>query len=685
MVRRFLLFFSILALFSFRQIAFAQTPESPLTLVTLAPLERTTPVELTALTVDAEVSEANGHTLVSGSSAWKIHNTDPLNQVTIVVGFPEWASRTGLFDPAKFNSFVVTLDNQRVDFTPATAEVRYDDVARAVPWYTFELELAPDEKKTITLDFVQDLGDNALPRFEYGMLPGNRWKNALGSARISVSFPQVTTGDQFVTLDPILPEFDGKRLTWLWTNLNPESDPAVTFIRPALWNLLVDRRAIAARAPDDVNAHLELGQIYQQLASVESPRRDNFFAQAVAEFETAARLDANNVNAVQTLAELYEQRAGAPNGPRDANYVALAMEQWKKLVSTSADANARKQLAEDSFYLGLDGKAREQYERAFQFFDDARKFAPNGAGPLYTREHWQNEIKTTHIAAAHSAAQAGDIPAALAHTRAAFGDQFDLSPALAPPAFALHRAMTTTSLDKREVVLRLVPYPTLSDAARQQVMDVAAAMNQTGAGTAELDQDASAYLYKLSIPFHDDGDLRNRLDRIAGALPKRADWAVIGAVLDPTLIEWSARDENLTRVLHYREQVDLAGGQAAIQEMLNRLSQEIGTLSSATGDASEAQLKLTLLSHAQEWWHKSMSALVLSYALDAGSGVARDWSVSVGTTRTLEYDTETVRPEFLVIGGIAAGLVVVLGAAALFIIRIYPRARPRRSPLPNKN
>lgn len=657
----------LLAVVRFAPSTHAQTP-SPNILVTLAPLNRQTGVELSALTVDSTIYESEGHTFAGGTMTWKARNTDPANETTIVVGFPEMASASASFDPTRFTAFRVLVDNEAVVFSPAVADVIYGDAARDVNWYTFELTLGPDEKKTITAEFTQDLGTDLFPRFTYAMLVGNRWKNAVGSARVTVKLPAQTTGEQFIALDPVVPKFDGQNLTWLWENLNPEADPGVTLIRPSVWTNLVERRAAVLQNPDDANTHLAVGRVYQELASVESSRRDNFLAQAVAELETAARLAPDNVDAVKTLAQLYEQRAGSPNGPREVNYLALAMDQWQKLIGTAGDADARKQLGEDSFYLSLDAFSRGEFTRALKLLDDARNFAPDGAGPLYTGDRLANQIKLTHIGAARADIANGAISNALAHVHAAFGDEFQPATNMPADALALNHAHIKTTPNEREIVFNLVPYPAPSDAVQEAANRVVTAMNQTGAGTAVLVADASGYTVTLKIPYSNDNDLRTRLVRLAGAIPARSDWALARAALVPALLEYSTTDDTFARRVVYREQVDLGPGQEAMQSTLNEMSATLGQLSAASPDDQEAQLKIALVEHARQWWYKQLGALTLDYELDAGSGVTRQWTISLGTPRTLEYNTEVMRGEFYLIGGavgIGLLLVIVLGLALL--------------------
>jgi len=673
MSRRLLFGCLLIVLVALPGAAVAQVP-LPNILVTLAPLNRQTGVELSALTVDANIAERDGHTFAEGVAEWKVHNTDPLNETTIVVGFPEWASASASFDPTKFNAFRVLVDNEAVVLAPQTADVIYGDASKTINWYTFEITLAPDEKKNIVNEFSQDLGTDPFPRFTYGMLVGNRWKNAVGSARISVKLPEQTQGEQFVSLDPSVPDFDGETLTWLWTDLNPEADPGVTFIKPSQWQTLLARRAAVAKNPDDPAAHLELGRLYQQFAAVESARRPNFLAQAVAELETAARLAPDNADAVKTLAALYEQRAGAPTGPRETNYVSLAMAQWQKLFGTASDAEARKQLAEDSFYLALAATTSGDYARALKLLDDARTFSPEGAGPLYTPDRYQNQVKVTHLAAAQADISAGAVANAFAHLRTVYGDGFQPALNLPTEMLALNHARIQTGLNQRRIVLDLIPYPAPSEGVQNDVAQVVTALNATGAGTAELTPGAGGYTLTLTVPFTGDADLRNRLVKLGAVLPTRADWSLVRAALVPPQLELTTDDGVISHRVHYREQVDWGNGQQQIQATLNDMSARIGELSTASTDDPEAQVKLKLLTHAQQWWFQQLGALTTEYSLDAGDGAAQRWSISLGAPRTLEYDADAVRGIWY-----AVGIAVALGILLLAIVGFVTNRRRRHA------
>ncbi|MCI0475014.1 MAG: tetratricopeptide repeat protein, partial [Anaerolineales bacterium] len=302
----------LLGVVSFLSVAFylffspptrAQTPAPIIVPIALAPLQRDPPIELTALTLDADISEVQGRTIISGTATFKLHNTDRLNDLQVPVGFPAWAGDPYAFDPARLDPFIVFVDGVKVKtLNPARADLKIGSVTRATDWYTFTLTIAGDEKKTVRCDFQQDLGDGAMPRFTYGLLPALNWKGSIGSARLTLNFPGTTALEQIVAYDPPNPEFDGKALTWVFTTKQPSANPTLTFLRMSLWNDLLTKRRDAQQNPNNASARLALGNLFRQLAQMDSPRRDSFYGQAVAELEMAVRIDPNNRAARQALA-----------------------------------------------------------------------------------------------------------------------------------------------------------------------------------------------------------------------------------------------------------------------------------------------------------------------------------------------------------------------------------------------
>ena len=234
--------FSILLAVAIHSPAHAQTANTILVPIALAPLTRDTPIELTALTLDAEIREINGRTIITGNATFKLHNTDRINDLIVPVGFPTWAGDPYAFDPARLDAFVVSIDGRKVaTLNPAQAELRIGRETRAVNWYTFTLTIASDEKRTVRYDFQQDLGDSAMPRFTFGLVPATSWKGSVGSARVEVKFPETTTLEQIIAFDPPNPHLDGRSLKWSLTTNEPAANPTLMVIRQGLWR---DRKSV---------------------------------------------------------------------------------------------------------------------------------------------------------------------------------------------------------------------------------------------------------------------------------------------------------------------------------------------------------------------------------------------------------------------------------------------------------
>ena len=577
--------------------AHGQSPAPVIVPLALTPLQRDTPLELVALTVDADIAESEGHTIVAGNSTFKIHNTDRLNDLQVPVGFPSWAGDPYAFDPAQLISFTISVDGQKVrTLTPSRADLKIGGVVRTVDWYTFTLSIAGDEKKTVRFDFGQDLGNGALPRFAYGLVPAADWKGSIGSARITLQFPEMTTPDQIVSADPANPTFDGTNVTWLFLNHEPPINPSLTIVRPSLWDDLNGKRRAAQQNPGDANARAAVGGLLRQLALIDSPRRDNFYAQAVAELETAVRIDPNQRSSRQALASLYESRAGPAAGPRQPAYVLLAVAQWEPLAS--GDPNARKQLAEDYFYLGLDAQTRGAFADAAGYYDEAQSFAPGGAGPLFTSEHLAGQRRALNIAWARSFIDQHDAASARDKARAALGDKFMSS--LNPPLFYVSQAHVTMTSNSREMLFALTPLAASSAELQNTLSGAATALRAAGADIS-FDQTS----LNLTVQFADRAELIDKLAALSGAVPDRAEWALVRGILSPHDVAWEEADEVVTHVTSYHEEVDLSAACAAFAAESDTAAKNLLPLDSAAANDDEAQLKRALLKYAQEGWQSA--------------------------------------------------------------------------------
>ena len=640
----------------------AQTPTPILVPIALAPTQSNTPIELVALTLDAEISETGGRTIVSGNATFKLHNTDRLNDLQAAVGFPTWAGDPYTFDPARLGSFTVSIDGARVrTLTPARADLKIGTAIRSVDWYTFTLPLEGDEKKTVRYDFVQDLGDSMMPRFVFGMFPAINWKGAIGSARITLKFPNTTTLEQIIAYDPPNPEFDGQSLTWRFTTKEPPANPSLTFLRPSVWDDLNAKRRAAQQNPNDANARAALGNLLRQLAALDSPRRDNFAMQAIAELETAVRLDPNNRTARQALGAVYEMRAGPATGPRNIAYLQLAVAQWEAL---SNDANARKQLAEDYFYLGLDAQTRREFETASNYFDLALARAPNGAGPLFTLERMNTQRRALNVAWARALIERGEATAAIAKARAVVGDSFIAQ--FTPPSFYVTRAQVTTTPQMRSMVFTLAAYSSPDELLNTTSGIVAALRNSTDVDANLVAQGTNVSI-QINVPFENRGHLSAKLGALTQAMPNRAEWALMRAVLAPSQFEWTETDEWFTRSIRYSEYVDLSGTCNTFSTQLEGINQNIVPLANALPNDEEAQLKRALLQYAQRGWQNALSFAQVTFR--AGKEETR---VDACAAKTIAWSSSTWKIERVAI------LVLVIEVLGVGIL--VARWRARHSP-----
>lgn len=634
----------------------AQAP-SPIIPVTLAPVEADSPIELVALTYDADIREFNGHTILTGTVTFKLHNTERLIDLQTPIGFPSWAGDPYSFDPARLDVFLGNLDGKKVTLTPSRADLKLGNTLRNVDWYTFTLPIAGDEKRTVEFDFQQDLGESTTPRITFGLVPANNWKGNIGSARLSIKFPEQTTLEQIIAYDPPNPAFDGTSLTWLFQNYQAPAQPYVTIIKPSVWTDLLAKRRAARQNSNDANARAALGNLYRTLAQFDSPKSESFYTQAVAELETAIRLDANLKSARQSLAVLYEARAGPAAGPRKAAYVQLAVQNWETLAS--GDASARRQLAEDYFYLALDAQTRGAFASAQKYFDQAASLAPNGAGPLFTPDRANAQKRAMNLTWGQQSLDKGDYATAIDRAQAAFGDAFIKS--FRAPNFTVTHAQVTTASENRTMVFTLTPFSSTSEEVKETANGVVTAARALGAN-GSVASDNSNFILTVAVPYQNAAQLNSRLAALGKFLGSQTDWALVRAVMSPTELAWSENSQSIVGTTRYREGVDLAIACASFETQLQTISQVLAPLENAPPNDDEKQFKRGLLKSTQAAWQSAHAQGGVSYR--AGSD---EFTVEPCATRVIASSPFTIEPIGIALIGIS--VLVVIGLVLLLLSR----------------
>lgn len=634
----------------------AQSPAPTFIPVALAPLQRDSAIELVALTLDAQIKEINGHTIITATSTFKLHNTDRLTDTQVAMGFPTWAGDPFAFDPARLDAFAVTVDNKKITLQPTRADLKIGNTVRTVDWFTFTLPILGDEKRTVQMDFQQDLGDNAMPTIHYGLITANGWKNSVGSARLTVAFPEATTLEQITATDPPNPTFDGNAVTWLLQKNEALSNPYVTIIKPSVWNDLLVRRRAARQNPNDAATRTALGNLYLTLAQYDTPKSDSLSAQGIAELESAIRADPGFKSARQSLAALYETRAGPATGTRRAAYVQLAAQNWDVLAAS--DTNARKQLAEDYFYLGMDAQTRGAFADAQNYFDKAAATAPNGAGPLYTLERMNAQRRALNLAWIRNALDQNDTTLALARARTQFGDSFVKS--FRVPAFYATRAEITTNSNIRVINFSLVRFGVSTEEWQSTLNSVVASAKNLGIETRITDNNATL---SFAIPFEDATQVKTRQASLAKTLDA-PEWALARTVLSPKELVWTENKQLIVETMRYQENADFAGACASFNAQAQPIAQNLSALENLNDE--ESQVKRTLLQNAQRGW---MSAATLSRVVyHAG---AEEFPVEPCGTREIASSPVSIQP----LGYAGIFIALMIGSGSLIFVARKTRRR----------
>ncbi|MEP7199667.1 MAG: hypothetical protein ABI874_07615, partial [Chloroflexota bacterium] len=624
-------------------------------IITLAPIGAATKLELVAQTFDVDVVEAGERTTLNGQLVFKLHNTDRLTRTETLLGFPSWGGGASEWNEKSFTQFAVSQDGEPIVLQPLTQTIKLGNETRAVRWLSFPVKLVEDERATIQVAFKQDVGDATLPTIVFAQAPAILWKGYVGSARFSVHFPTLTTPEQFRFVAPTGSAFDGKTLTWLFAEYNPEAPIVLQFIKPRIWRELTQaRKALAQNG--DAKAALTLGAQYAQLARATRAATD--FAQAVGAYQRASELDPSASNAPLELAKLYEaQLRGEFGQVDDENAVrAAALEQWQRVLKLSPNnTDARDAVAQHAFTLAQLARRGNHFSGALTLLDVAR----TAGSSKITRAQLDGETRANQAGLALQEMDAGQWSETLALIQVeTFGAEAKNEGMAFAPRFTGAQTSVRVEGDDQVVSARVFPFPAPS-AEHEKILNewLASARRQTAMeGGLTLDGDGYVLTMRLAAK-----PLR------ASDLSATVELWLLRETLSPSDLRVIHSDGTFTHDDTFFARYAFTESQRVAQGKADEIERALKALSAPSADEPQEivrRLRVRALEQYKAGWQSllSGSSARVEWAVAAPElGKREVWELRPGDARTLQAQRTTYQVWAIVgVAGLLVGLLMVV-------------------------
>nr|WP_290670150.1 hypothetical protein [Ardenticatena sp.] len=329
-------------------------------------------VELVSITADVEIyTDENGLTWAAVDATYKLHNVSKTSPAFVQFGWPAWSGDDVNSDPATLVDFQVRREGRAGALTPLEMPLLLGGETRTTTVWTTATTLARDARTTFSASWRQLLGEGPLVTWQFGLLPAAHWRGAVGSTRITVNLPELTTQEQLVRVVPTEFAYNGEytfygdRVEWIFVSYLPDTNISLTLIAPPLWREMETLRTALASHPQNAEAWLRLGDIYTQLAEAGATEYD---AQAEAAYFAARDADPTNPEPHHRLWKRFEARLGTPP---DLATLDLARQEAQALYDLTGDEGARTFIIEAEAALAKEWLERNAPHQAYEHLSHA--------------------------------------------------------------------------------------------------------------------------------------------------------------------------------------------------------------------------------------------------------------------------------------------------------------------------
>ena len=579
-----------------------------------------------------------------------------------------------------------SLGKQPLSLTPVAGDGRPGVRASAV------ITLPVAATLVLHLRYRQAVPVNeALSGYVYPLTAGNVWAGAPESLGVTLTFKPPLAGEQIMYATAGAREPRPGVFQWTWNGVKAPANVAVAFVTNAWWQALNADRAAISGPGAGLSQYNAVTERYWHLATLAPPafaphasfyERDAPHALAALRAGIAAASSgtaqetapADLARARERLAGLYLAEGSRQGGDAAGTYLQLAVDELAAAVALDpgnaelgASATAlQERLAQAATSRGDGATAAAHLARL-------RAIAAGQAAPSVEQQTQQNAVTL-----AESAVASGDLADARRLLTEAFGPQVLEVSGSRPPAITQALLYVRSRPDGRQLSLQLV-----DDDQGRSAGEMIGATAEAMRGLAPVTSSGSALT--VTLAYTDPAALVAAQGRLAAALPKQPELALLVSALTTRRLAWPEEAGLVARTSRYEERVDLSRAMSTWESQARTLEtaadeaersdEPLGRLQSALwradarawrdlGALSRAtyQVELREQGAGPEW----LQARVHLFYREGNVG--REWVVRAGETRQLEAAVLGWRYDRLALAAGAALMVTVLTLGLLWLV-----------------
>ena len=524
-------------------------------------------------------------------------------------------------------------------------------------WWVADVTLKPNQRVNLVMSYSVILGNDPIVHFRYPLdLTAQMWSGVLESARFTIAFAEPPNPQSWLGLMPETYKLSAEAVTWSYDVEDPQEAIDFRFIRPSLWQQIIEARRTAA-AQDSAEAHQTLGSLYAQLAATSTNPEifQHFFPLAVASYSRAQQLAPQKSESYLALSELYQLRASL--SPQEAaEYKALAINELIKALENDVNDTAIQQdVITGITALIARARSRGDFDATNAYLQRVEELSAKHPD-IANSPDIQAERRALAIDwARHVLEDQGPAPARQVLAQL-FGPDVVESPDV---SFARANSLY--------IVVRTEPHQrtiSINAAMREGNIALVEALANKLANTkiAKIELlELDPVLLNIEISFKDAAELQNKQFALAEAIPQQPEWELIRALLRSRTLTWTRTEERWRSLEDYEESVSLVAVSADAATQGMALMQ--GAQAMDSSDSLNRLLADIWMQEASVWQNLADNSSVryfLTLYPRPGAPLEQSWTVLPGKELTMSGRATQYH--------LATMALLALGLYALFVL-----------------